>query len=580
VTWRTRAVGVRLHLAIATTALAVVCVVLTGQLMHRTVDDELETFTRKVAAMSAKHVAAEASANYRRAGGWSSTDVAQQVRMERVLHHDITILDRFERPVPGSPGRVPPAASAAPIRLGGDVIGTAFVAHEDGGMSFVHDGRRIKLESALSNHLETPLLEAVLLAAVLAGIGGVLLALHLARPLTRLTEGAERLARGELDSELHAGGCRETRALALTLDRLGAALRRQDESRRATAADVSHELRNAMVGIVGRIEAIQDGMVADGPRALEAVKADGRRAGRLIDDIQRLTDAQRPALLIRKEPLDLGGLVEERVGGFAPRFTDAGILLEWHISPTVVLADAGRMAQVVDNLLSNALRYTDAGGRVVVRARRSDDTAVLEVSDTGVGIAPDDLERVFDRFVRLKDARERAAEGTGVGLAIVQELAINHGGRVDVSSVPGVGSTFRVTLPAAPAATAAVVLEPGDGDEALPGEPAVWRLRGDIDTASAGAVRTDLLRALPQDRPHVVLDLTEVGFMDSAGLHVLFAVQREVHARGGVLAIVVGDVPQVRRLLDIVAPRETLPVVETRDAALRHLHARMPVAAG
>ena len=571
-----RAIGVRLHLAFAMTALAIVCVVLTGQLMHRTVDDELENFTRTAATMSAKHVAAEASANYRRARGWSYTDVAQQVQVERVLHHQIVIVDRFDRPVPGSPPQVPPGAVGAAVRVDGLRIGTAFVAHEDGGISYTHDGQRVSLESALSDHLSMPLLEAVLLAAVLAGIGGVVLALRLARPLTRLTEGAERLARGELEAGLEAGGCRETRALARTLDRLGAALRRQDESRRATAADVAHELRNAMVGIVGRIEAIQDGMVADEGRALEAVKADGRRAGRLIDDIQRLTDAQRPALLVRKEPLDLGNLVEERVAGFAPRFADAGISVEWHTNPTVVLADAGRMAQVVDNLLSNALRYTDEGGRVIVRARRAGTDAVLEVSDTGVGIAPDDLERVFDRFVRLQDARERAAEGTGVGLAIVQELAAGHGGRVDVTSIPGMGSTFRVTLPAAPAATAAV-LEREGGTAAMPGEPAVWRLRGDIDMASAGAVRADLLRALPEDRPHVVLDLTEVGFMDSAGLHVLFAVQREVNRRDGALAIVAGDAPQVRRLLEVVAPREALPVVATRDAALRHVHDLPPV---
>ena len=91
------------------------------------------------------------------------------------------------------------------------------------------------------------------------------------------------------------------------------------------------------------------------------------------------------------------------------------------------------------------------------------------------------------------------------------------------------------------------------------------------------AVRADLLRALPEDRPHVVLDLTEVGFMDSAGLHVLFAVQREVNRRDGALAIVAGDAPQVRRLLEVVAPREALPVVATRDAALRHVHDVPPV---
>ena len=568
---RSRPIGVRLHLALAATALAVACVFLAGQLTQRMVEDQLNGFTREAATASAKRVAARAGSHYERAGGWVRADIERQLRAQRRLHQATVIRDTNARPVPGSPPRVPANASSATIRAGGRAVGTVFVAPEDGGLSVTTGGRRVSLETALGEHVRTPLLEAGLLAALLAAVGGIVLALRVARPLTGLTEAAERLTRGELDTKLDVGGFRETRLLAGTLDRLRTELRHQEESRRSTVADIAHELRNAMVGIVGRVEAIQDGLFADHDRALEAVKADGRRAGRLIDDIQRLTDAQSSSLLLCKEPLDLGVFVEERLASFGPRFAEQGIALERQLAPAVVQADPTRLAQMVDNLLSNALRYTDSGGLVTVRVCRNGTEAFLEVADTGIGIEPDDLDCVFDRFVRLEGARDRVAEGTGVGLAIVQELATSHGGRVEVSSVHRLGSTFRVALPAVPTTAADVALDREGGDGASPDEPAIWRVCGDIDMATADAAGAHLLEALPAHAPHVVLDLAEVGFMDSAGVHLLVSVQREVRSRGGALAIVAGEAPQVRRLLEVIARREALPVVPTRAAAFQRV---------
>src|SRR4051794_2853485 len=232
VNWR-RPIGVRLHLALAATALAVACVFLGGQLVQRTVQDQMDGVTRDAAISSARRVAARAGADYGRAGGWTRADVARQLGAQRRLHQATVILDTNRRPVAGSPPRVPADASSATIRAGGRTVGTVLVAPEAGGLSVTTDGRRVSLDTALGEHVRPPLVEAGLLAALLAALGGIVLALRVARPLTCLTEAADRLTRGELDTELNVGGFRETRLLAGTLDRLRTELRHQEDSRRS-----------------------------------------------------------------------------------------------------------------------------------------------------------------------------------------------------------------------------------------------------------------------------------------------------------------------------------------------------------
>ena len=252
------------------------------------------------------------------------------------------------------------------------------------------------------------------------------LALHLARPLRRLNELAARMARGRpVSPRVTIGGGRELGELGTTLERLAASLRRQDETRRATVADITHELRGAVSGVVGRAEAARDG-VMDAQVALRQIEEDGRRLGRLVDDVRLLSEAQRPALLIATESVDLAALVRGRLSAFAQRFRLASIALEQRLDAVCVDGDPERLTQVVDNLLLNALRYTEPGGRVTVFVRRAGDEAVFEVTDTGIGISQAHLAHIFDRFWRAPEAGRRSIEGTGVGLAIVRDLVLAH----------------------------------------------------------------------------------------------------------------------------------------------------------
>jgi two-component system sensor histidine kinase BaeS len=175
----------------------------------------------------------------------------------------------------------------------------------------------------VAERLEGPLLEAALVAAVLALVLALLVGLRLARPLHRLTDVAHRMAHGEIETRAAgSGGPRETAEPALTMDRLAAALRRQDELRRATVADIVHELRGALVGVVGRIEALQDGLVVDEKAALERMGRDARRLNRLVDDVLLLAEAQKPSLLVCKRSVDLEELTRERAAAHADRFAE------------------------------------------------------------------------------------------------------------------------------------------------------------------------------------------------------------------------------------------------------------------
>jgi two-component system sensor histidine kinase BaeS len=273
------------------------------------------------------------------------------------------------------------------------------------------------------------------------------LALHVARPLRRLNQLAARLARGEIaTSGAAVGGGRELGQLGTTLDGLAAMLRGQDELRRATAADVMHELRGALGGVIGRIEGVQDGLI-DRDIGLRHATDDARRLSQILDDVPRLVDAQRPALLVRKDRVDLAAVVRDRLSAHAHRFEAASTALEHSIRATDVDGDPARLAQVIDNLLTNALRYTDPGGRVTVSLTHTEHESVIEVADSGIGIPEEEIGRVFDRFWRMPEARGRAAEGSGVGLAVVRELVLAHDGHVQVVSRLGAGSRFRVHLP-------------------------------------------------------------------------------------------------------------------------------------
>ena len=219
-------------------------------------------------------------------------------------------------------------------------------------------------------HLRSSLNRLHLIAGAVSVVAAFVIALLLAetlsRPLRRIRGAAERLERGELEVRVEPDGDSEIRAVAGALNLLAETLEHEEEIRTTSVADLGHELRTPVNGLLVRIEAAQDG-VLDGPENLAAMHVEALRLTRLLDDLSALADAERPGLLLDKHRLDLAEVARAVGGSFAPRFAGREISFATELAPAFVEGDRGRLEQVASNLLENALRYSEAGGTVTLK---------------------------------------------------------------------------------------------------------------------------------------------------------------------------------------------------------------------
>jgi PAS domain S-box-containing protein len=219
---------------------------------------------------------------------------------------------------------------------------------------------------------------------------------------------------------------------------------------------VSHELRTPLTSIVGYAEMVDEfegsQLSPAGREYMEIIRRSAEKLDRLVQDLLLVAQVEAGTFSVQPEAVDLGQVVRECVDGARPAAGEAGIDLSHEAEevPTL-MADSRRLGQVVDNLVSNAIKFTDSGGAVAVRVRADGDRCAIEVSDSGVGIGPEELEHLFDRFYRAEEARKGHYSGAGLGLAISKAIVDAHRGEIQVMSEPGRGTTFRVLLPMAPA---------------------------------------------------------------------------------------------------------------------------------
>jgi two-component system OmpR family sensor kinase len=273
------------------------------------------------------------------------------------------------------------------------------------------------------------------------------------RPIKRVTDAATAIARGDLTHRVELAppsteAGRLARAFNVMVDERQAA----EEQLRRFVADASHELRTPLATIAGVFELHNSGLLPPGTESQEALRRGSREAARmasLVDDLLLLAelDQGRPILL---SSVDLGPLLTDAAFDAALVARDRTVTTD--IDPNVVvLGEEQKLRQIIANLASNALTHTPAAGHVMLRAYRTDDACVIEVSDDGPGMTAEEAAQVFHRFYRADTARSRTSGGSGLGLSIVASLVMAHRGDVTVETAPGKGAIFRVVLPAAPA---------------------------------------------------------------------------------------------------------------------------------
>jgi signal transduction histidine kinase len=279
---------------------------------------------------------------------------------------------------------------------------------------------------------------------VAIALAAAVLALLVLVRLARLVRGLERLRRDEIDARAEAEFAQ--RLLAEQNERLREADRLKDEF----VALISHDLRTPLTSIMGYLElTLDDETIADDSRSyLEIVQRNSDRLLRLVNDLLFVARVEAGELDLHPHEIGLAAIVRQSIEEATPRATDRGVELRAHVEEVPdVRADRGRMFQLLDNLISNAIKFTPEGGRVDVRLLAKGARVRIEVCDTGIGIAPAEQVRLFERFFRASTATERHIPGTGLGLYIASAIVDAHGGEIDVQSEPGTGTTFAVELP-------------------------------------------------------------------------------------------------------------------------------------
>jgi signal transduction histidine kinase len=339
----------------------------------------------------------------------------------------------FEFTPPGARRRF--LAVAHPVRVQGRVFGALIVA---------------KPKAELRERWQT-LIERLALAGlagiVVAGALAWYLSRRISEPVQKLSQAADNIAGGLYEvPEIHASG--EIGQLAERFREMAARLQEAEELERNFLMTVSHELRTPLTAIRGHVEALREGVAQDEETRQESLNVIAHEAGRLerlVGDVLDLAKLDTRRFTLLHEEVDMGQLLEQAYNAFAEEARQRDIDYRQDISARpVIVADGDRVLQIISNLLSNAFRWTPDGGRVELQLGTENGTVSVAVEDNGPGITPEEQERIFRPFWTGDGT------GTGLGLAIARELAVAHGGRIRLTSVPGEGTRFELVLPLAP----------------------------------------------------------------------------------------------------------------------------------
>lgn len=361
-------------------------------------------------------------------------------RMRRMFESRVVLLDARRTPLIGAPPREG-KADLRPLRSGGEVVGYLGLQPRQQ-LTDIHQLRFVK-EQKLAMALT-----AGVLILVSAGLS-LPLASRLLRPVRALAAATHRLAAGRYETRVPVESSDELGQLARDFNDLAHTLEKNERARRQWVADISHELRTPLAVLRGEIEALQDGVRRATPEALASLHAEAMHLGRLVDDLYQISLSDTGALSYRKEELDLAPLLAGMLESFRPECGRKGLALQASLpGPAPLFADGERLRQLFGNLLDNALKYTDPGGRIELRLELGEGEAVVHLLDSAPGV-PGEMEKLFERFYRGEKSRSRSAGGAGLGLAICRNIAEAHGGRVEARPSPLGGVWMEVRLPLA-----------------------------------------------------------------------------------------------------------------------------------
>ena len=300
--------------------------------------------------------------------------------------------------------------------------------------------------------------EAVLIALILSGIiAGILaagiswwLSRRIVEPIREVVTASQTIAAGHYEQSLDIASNDELGELAENFNQMASALNDIEKTRRKLLTDVSHELKTPLASIKGYMEGLEDGVISAEVATYQLVHGEAERLQHLVEDLERLSNAQSEALILNRIPTNLEKHLCGIVANLRPQFQSKSVILEMVIQPNLppINIDPDRMTQVLTNLLGNSLQYTPKGGKVCVQVYMQKDAVFWVVKDSGIGLAADEIPKIFQRFYRVDKSRSRVTGGNGIGLTIAKHLVESHNGKIWAESDGlQLGSKFIIRIP-------------------------------------------------------------------------------------------------------------------------------------
>lgn len=435
--------------AVATALIAAVVITVTWQ-------RQFQTYVESGVQERADAIAATVGDGYERFGGWQGISVPEFTHFGMAADMSMQIVDADGNLIAYTAGRMgrmmtegaPPqgarVVASSDILARGEVVGEVQVLQRAADTLLTQRDLRFRRASILGLSL------AALIAVVLASLAGVAYSRGMVRPIVAVTRAAESLRSGDRSARTGMTGGDPISDLGATFDQMADALEAERRFEQQLTADVAHELRTPLQAIQATVEAMQDGVLPTDAERLALIHNETVRLGRLAGSILELSRLETRAVPFAVDSVDLATPVAVAVESSRALMESTGHTLEERVEHgLVVRGDSDRLTQAVGNLLSNAARYTPEGGRIRIRVLRDGAEAVIEVADSGMGVADEDRARVFTRFWRADPARSRASGGLGIGLAVVREIVERHGGNVGVHTSELGGAAFVIRLPLA-----------------------------------------------------------------------------------------------------------------------------------
>ena len=334
-------------------------------------------------------------------------------------------------------------AKGEPVEVDGKIVGTILSPPQPVNLS--------PEEQAYLERTNQALWMATGGAMMVALIVGMLLARSLTSPVRTLTQAAQHLAAGELEQQVKVVNTDELGQLAQAFNQMSNQLAEKDRLRQQMTADIAHELRTPLTVIAGYAESMKEGVLTPTEDRLALIHHEIEHLQRLVEDLRTLSRADAGELALNRQSLSPNVLLNQVTTTYNHQAVQKKINLTLNIDPNLpnIFVDETRLTQVLGNLVSNAIRHTPDGGQISLSSHHFESSGwvALKVSDTGPGIAAKDLPRVFERFYRVDESRTDSDGGSGLGLAIAKAIVEEHGGRIAVESMIGIGTKFIIHLP-------------------------------------------------------------------------------------------------------------------------------------